>query len=219
MKKMIDPIHVLDTNVIIGYATYFENNHDDCQRYFSLDLLKKTCLRVISELGKLDSRRRRLYSDIKNHIKINGTILNFLPSVTLNNNDHIHMKQVLNILLQIPNHQLIKELDRIVRGIISGIKDAKSQLTGESIPLQNYFGLENEIHKWIPNKDDACILSDAVYWAETNSKIVFCSNDYSDIINKSEDVYYCVSGYRGYTYLEKPFTIKSVQAILMEHSP
>ena len=42
MKTMSERIHVLDTNVIIGFASDFEISHDDCQNLFSLEIIKKT---------------------------------------------------------------------------------------------------------------------------------------------------------------------------------
>ena len=214
---MSKSIHVLDTNVIIGFASDFEVNHDDCQSLFSLNVIKKTCLRVINELSKLSARRNKLYNDVKKYIRNNNSVVGFKPSIPLNKNDAKHLNSILSILSAVPNHRLIKIIDTKIREIQSGIREARNKLQAPSIPLYDYVALEASLQTWVENPSDACIISDSVFWAEEQSEnIILCSNDFSDIIHNRDDIYYCVCGFRPYEFRDKPFEICSVQEILMK---
>lgn len=213
-------MHVLDTNVIIGFAVDFESHHENCQMFFSLDILKKTCARVINELGRIQSRRRDLYSDMKRFVSRNNDITGYVPNINIKyDSDKTHLRAILIILSKIPPPQLISIIDRKKREIESGIKEARRRLILPSIEPVHYTALETDLDKWVTNHNDSQIISDSVCWAEDESvEISIVSNDFSDIIKNREDIYYCVCAFRPYNYSDKPFVINSVEEIIDQNS-
>ena len=215
MPIMNNAIHILDTNIILSYASDFEENHVDCQTYFSLDIIKTTCSRVNIELGRISSKRNKLYEDIKRFLETISSIEKYTPSIPLNDNEIKHVKKIMPFLMKVPMYNIRQYLDRKIREIQSGINNARNMLKKPFIGLYNHIALETHIDKWINNMSDSQILSDSCCWArETKSNFILSTNDYSDFINKREDLYYCICGYYENDYKDKNFEILSVSEIL-----
>lgn len=215
--KMNNCMHILDTNVILAYASDFETNHSDCQKFFSLDYVKTTCSRVIIELNKIRSRRQKLYDDIKKFSDSGLSLKKYTPSIPMKKNDKLHMKDILPKILVIPIYEIRKYIDRKTREIQKGIEKAKKLLKKPFIKPYHHNPLEIGLNKWIDNKADSCILSDSFCWGEENKNyFIFCTNDFSDFINNREDIYYCICGLKGIEYRDKNFEILSVSEILQK---
>jgi len=212
---MNNVLHILDTNVIISYASDFEESHADCQTYFSLDVIKTTCSRVNIELRRISSKRKKLYDDIKSFADNSPSIEDYTPSIPLNSNEIKHVQEIMPLLMKVPRYRIRQYLDRKIREIQSGINEAKRMLKKPFIRLYSHTALELQINKWINNMNDSQILSDSYCWSrEARSNFVLSTNDYSDFISNRDNLYYCVCGFYGVEYKDKNFEILSVSEIL-----
>jgi len=212
--KLNDFTHFLDSNIIIGYATDFEDIHDKCQQYFEMDIVKKTGSRVYTEVGRLKARRRKLHNDLKTYLSKNLDIEKYKPSVPVKGNDLRHLKELLKEILTVKPYKALNYLDRKVRTIEAGIREAFDKITKPFITLYNYTILEHALNKWINNMSDSCILSDAVCWAEKNDKLIFCTNDNKDYLSNKEDIYYAICSVRPYDYRDLPIEIVGIKEII-----
>lgn len=214
---MNNVIHILDTNVIISYASDFEENYADCKKYFSLNVIKTTCSRVNIELGRIRSKRKKLYDDIKRYSDNSSSVEEYEPSISLNSNEIKHVQIIMPLLMKEPIYRIRQYLDRKIRELQLGITEAKRMLKKPFIRLYNHTALEAQINKWINNMSDSKILSDSYCWSrETKSNFILSTNDYSDFINKRDDLYYCICGFYGIEYIDKNFEILSVSEILQK---
>jgi len=213
--QMFDFNHFIDSNIIIGYATDFEEIHDKCQVYFNRDIRRRTGVRVYTEVRKVRARRRKLYDDLRKFLTINMNVKEFSPSVRLKVNDFKYLRDLLAELATINIFKVVQYLDRKVRTIEAGIREAFDKILKPFIKPYNYVLLENELDKFIQNMDDSRILSDAICWAEENEKIIFCTNDYKDYLSNKEDIYYGICSIRPYELQDLPVEIVGINEIIL----
>jgi len=156
---------------------------------------------------------------MKRFVNRNNDLEGYTPNIEIkHNNDNKFLLAILEVLSSVPPHELISLIDRKKREIEAGIKEARRRLIVPSIEPQMYAALETDIDKWVQNRNDSKLISDSVIWAEDqNENISIVSNDFSDIIRKREDIYYCVCAIRPYDFADKPFVINSVAEINGNH--
>jgi predicted nucleic acid-binding protein len=194
-----------DTNIILGYATDFEQDHDKCEKIFQDPRIKRICSRVHSEIGRIKARRLKyLYEDLIGFIKGGGDPTEFKPKCEIGDNDERHLRNLLGALSKNPPLDYVR---RKRREIESGINNAFTKLKTPHIQPVHDTICENSINSCVPNRSDSQILSDALYWAEKNKILFFCTKDRADIIGKRDQIYKRITTARPYQIKDIPLKI------------
>lgn len=205
----------LDTNIFLGFATDFEEDHERCKEVFFRNYTRRTGSRVNSELNRVKSRRYRvIYNDLLDFLKRQMPINRFTPSVTLNENDGRHLKQLLKQLRKLSATKTLNYLRHKIREIWDGVKYALTLVCRPFITLYNYVICEVAINRCINNLNDARILSDALCWAENNQPLIFCTSDNKDFVSNRTMIYQRIAHIRSYGLDDVPIEIRGIKEII-----
>jgi len=203
-----------DTNIIIGYATYFESKNKKCIDIFKDVREKKTSIRVCDELEIIRIRRIKLYKDVMKYINKNMRINGYKPSIRVNKNDLKHIRNILIELRKVDVLDAVTYLRNINREIKAGIVDAFNKIRKPHIPKFNDVLCEARIHGCIGNINDARMLSDALVWAEKNNRLIFCTYDYNDFIKLKTKIMSELAKLRRITESMIPINIQIIDEII-----
>ena len=116
----------IDTNIFLCYATDFEENHAKSLRLFHGEYNRHTGIRVRMELNKIKKRRVLVYKDLYRFYKYKSNVSEFKPSVSLKENDAIHLRHLLDHLKTMDKSKVLKYLRTISRIIDQGVRHALS---------------------------------------------------------------------------------------------
>lgn len=204
----------LDSNLFLSYAIDFESTHAKSELLFHGNYERFTGIRVRMELNKIQKRRSKLYEDLGNFYNQNENTQTYTPTVALKKNDETHLHNLLDYLKSLNGTKVMTLLRKIERIIRLGIQNALSKIKSPLISPSPDLVCTRLIGECIPNKNDAEIFGDALYWAETTNHATFCSNDYSDIINRRPRIYNKVCQIRLYDPSDNPLKIISLDELI-----
>jgi len=205
--------HFLDTNIILGYAIDFEKDHNKCIIYLQNNDVKRTGTMVNSEISKIRKRRQKLYSDLSKHVRSQKPPSQYVASVSLSN-DIRHMTNFIGSINSSNIGQILNYITRKGKEIEKGIQEALTKIKRPLISPANDTILEACLNSCVYNRNDVKIISDALCYAEKNSKMIFCSNDYTDIIKNRNKIYKEITNNRSYPPQNIPIEIKSLSEII-----
>lgn len=204
----------LDSNLFLSYAIDFEQAHSKSELLFHGNYERFTGIRVRMELNKIQERRSKRYEDLGNFYSKNPNAKNYNPAVNVKKNDVTHLQNLLNYLKVLSGAKVLTLLRKIERMIQLGIKNALSRVKQPLISPSPDLVCTRLIGLCIPNTSDAEILGDALYWAETTNPATFCSNDYSDIINRRSKICREICKIRLYDEDQNPLKIISLDELI-----
>lgn len=212
---MFDKDLFLDTNIFLGFATDFEEDHERCKEIFNRDFTRRTGSRVNGELNRVRSRRYRvIYNDLLDFLTSHLSIEKFTPSGNLSKNDERHLRDLLTRLEKIDPVSALNYLRIKIREIWDGVKHALTLVIRPFIKPYHYVACEVAIDGCINNMNDSRILSDALCWAEENQPLIFCTNDNKDYIANRIRICRILARIRPYGIDEIPIEIMGLKEII-----
>jgi len=168
------------------------------------------------ELTKIRKRRVKLYEDLYRSFGQNIPTEKFQPQIELNENDKIHLRQLLSELSKMDRNELLKLLRQIARIIEQSVQYAFSMVARPLVPISSDLACKKQMELLISNPCDAEILVDALCWAEKNrtTSLMFCTIDYTDILRKRQQIYGEICKIRAYDPQELPLEIASLDELI-----
>jgi hypothetical protein len=112
--------------------------------------------------------------------------------------------------------EVLSYLRKIGRIIKLGVNYAFSLLSGKLAKLSSDLACQSQLESIVGNAVDRAILVDALCWAEDEHKssIIFCTDDYKDLVLKRDKIYKRICRVRAYDIDELPLEIKSLSELI-----
>lgn len=189
----------LDTCLFFTYSYSWERDNSTTKKIFENGKRIVTSNNVIDELNRRKGKRKKFYLDLICHINSGGSLDNFMPLFSLNENDKSHIRQFkAEIRKQCNTNTDVLAFVRHFIKLIDKKTDYCKKRLETIVSNGNDLALEVILGAIINNVFDIKIIVDAVEWSEKiPDKPYFITLDRTDILKKRTDIHAHIARHRG----------------------